>query len=392
MPTNDDRPPRERLHLLPERRSRQPRQFASAALDNPVAHIIWPDAQPDGHLPALRRLAAGVASVGHSSSLAQVWVDDNPPPANWRPADRPGGYRMRVPYGGRLDDLTTAYALGQRPQARRWAGYRQDGATDDTEHPHSVFNDDLIVFETTGSGRDLRAAGQLTAAFRNLIMSHCPEPIPEWVSGHTPDGGRSEQPHLALIPLPFVGRQHADGRIMGLGIALPRGVPDSAARRCLHPLFGYDDNGDLKSHIILQCQWNETTLRPPEPGAGPQARYNLRAETWTRPSDTWHTATPVTLDRYYKGPDKVRPGTGECGGAMRPHWAAAAPGSGAGAGIQCWKARRRPASSPGCAAAATAANRQHTHATIRFAAPVRGPVIIGSGPLPGLWPVPPGID
>ena len=378
VPTNDDRPPRERLHLLPERRSRQPRQFAAAALDKPVAHLIWPDAQPDGHLPALRRLAAGVASVGHSSSLAQVWVDDNPPPANWRPAAGPGGYRMRVPYGGRLDDLTTAYALGQRPQARRWAGYRQSGATDDTEHPHSVFNDDLIVFEATGSGRDLRAAGQLTAAFRNLIMSHCPEPIPEWISGHTPDGGRSEQPHLALIPLPFVGRQHADGRIMGLAITLPHGVPDSAARRCLHPLFGYDDNGDLKSHAILKGQWNETTLRPPEPGGGPPARYNLRAETWTRPSDTWHTATPVTLDRYYKGPDKVRLERENVAeqcvriGLPPPLAVTLGPVSmleGAPPAREFPRLRRRSDSG----------EWQHTHATIRFAAPVRGPVIIGSG-------------
>ena len=364
-----------------ERRLLQARQFATATLDNPTTHIIWPDADPAGHLPALRQLAASVTSVGHSSSLAQVWVDDNPPPANWRPAAGPGGYRMRVPYGGRLDDLATAYASGQRPEARRWVGYLRAGAADTTERPHSVFTDRLIVFEATGSGLDLRAASQLTAAFRNLILAQCPEPLPEWISGHTPDGGRSESPHVALIPLPFVGRQHANGRVMGLAIALPRAVPDADANRLFHNLLGYEANGELKSHQIMRGQWNEATLRQPESSASQQVRHNLQADTWTRPSDTWHTVTPVTLDRYYKGPDKARLErenvAEQCRRIGLPSPIAVALGpvsmlEGVPPAREFPRLRRRSDQGGN-------GEWQHTHATIVFAEPVRGPVILGSG-------------
>ncbi len=381
VPVNDDRPPAQRRQLLPESRSRRPRQFATATLDNPTAHIIWPNADPAEHLPALQRLAASVTSVGHSSSLAQAWVDDNPPPANWRPAAGPGGYRMRVPYGGRLDDLATAYASGQRPEARRWAGYLRAGAADTTERPHSVFTDRLIVFEATGAGLDLRAAGQLTAAFRNLILSQCPEPLPEWISGHTPDGGRSASPHVALIPLPFVGRQHANGRVMGLAIALPRAVPDAEANRLFHNLLGYEANGELKSHQIMRGQWNEATLRQPESSASQQARHNLQAETWTHPSDTWHTVTPVTLDRYYKGPDKARLErenvAEQCRRIGLPSPIAVALGpvsmlEGVPPAREFPRLRRRSDQGGN-------GEWQHTHAAIVFAEPVRGPVILGSG-------------
>ena len=67
---------------------------------------------------------------------------------------------------------------------------------------------------------------KLTAALRGLLMGACPEqPPPEWFSGH-----RAERhAHFRTliwhwIPLPFVGSQHADGRIMGLALVLPRGV------------------------------------------------------------------------------------------------------------------------------------------------------------------------
>ena len=381
VPVNDDLPRAQRGRLLPECRSRQGRQFATATLDHPVAHLIWPDADPSEHLPALQNLAAGVTNVGHSSSLVQAYLDAAPPPANWQPVDGPGGYLMRVPYAGRFDDLVDAYRQGQRPEARRWIGYRKMAADTDAAYPHSVFSDNLIIFEASGAGLDLRAAGQLTAALRNLIMAQCPDPIPEWVSGHTPDGGRSANPHIALIPLPFVGSNHADGRVLGLAIAVPRAVAPSEAGRGLHNLLGYTADGALKAHTIMAGRWNAATLRQPDPGDQRPTRYNRRAETWTRPSDTWHTVTPVTLDRYYKGPDKARLErenvAEQCRriGLPAPTAVALGPVSmleGVPPAREFPRLRRR-------SDAGGNGEWQHTHATIVFAEPVRGPVIIGSG-------------
>ena len=395
VPVNDDFLKQETNHRLSEirkgklpldewlepyinNRIRRERRFATAALDNPVAHLIWSDADPSEHLPALRSLAAGVTSVGHSSSLVQAYIDDAPPPANWQPVDGPGGWLMRVPYAGRFDDLVDAYRKGQRPEARRWIGYRKMAGDAEAAYPQSVFSDNLIIFEASGSGLDLRAAGQLTAALRNLIMAHCPEPIPELISGHTPDGGRSESPHIALIPLPFVGSNHADGRVLGLAIAVPSAAAPQEVSRGLRNLLGYTADGELKSHTIRAGRWNAATLRQPEPGP---ARYNLRPETWTGPSDTWHTVTPVTLDRYYKGADKARLErenvAEQCRRIGLPAPAVVVLGQvsmleGVPPAREFPRLRRR-------SDIGGQGEWQHTHATIVFAEKVRGPVIIGSG-------------
>ena len=230
--------------------ARQSEQRYAPPNNAPVIHLIWPDASPSDHLPALRQLAAAVVCIGHPSLLAQAYIAEAPPPANWQPTPAgPGDCRLRVPYAGRLDDLANA----RRKEPRR-AAYRQTAAgpaaaadakaeADDAAYPQSVFSDRLVIFETTGADLHLPAAGPLAAAFRRLIMAQCPEPIPEWVSGHAPDGARSQGPRIALLPLASVGRAHADGRITGLAIALPRSLPLPEARRGLHNLLGYDADG-----------------------------------------------------------------------------------------------------------------------------------------------------
>lgn len=379
VPVNDNPARRDLEKLLPQGQvRRQPRRFAAAALDHPVAHLIWRDADPEHHLLALRRLCANVTNVGHSSSLTQAYIDANPPAPNWRPATAQGNIQLRTPYHGRLDDLITAYANGQRPAARSWQGYTATGEETELELPHSVFNPELIVFEAAGKGLDLHATGQLTAAFRNLIMAKCPDPPPEWISGHTPDGSPSRRPHIALMPLPFVARQHADGRVMGMAIAIPREVATAETGRCLHELLGYDENGEPRSHTILTGQWNEAALRRPDSG---QTRHNLNPRTWTAPSTTWHTVTPVTIDRYYKGPEKARMErenvVEQCQRIGLPRPVAVALGQ--HSMLEGVPPAREFPKLPRRSDQGGNGEWQHIHATIIFAEKVRGPVIIGSG-------------
>ena len=380
VPVNDDpkRKKRDKLQFLPPNRVRQSRHFATAGLDDPVTNMIWPDAEPGEHLPALRRICANVTNIGHSSSLVQTYINDNPPEPNWLPNTGKGSSQMRIPYAGRLNDLITTYNRGQRPEARRWQGYAAIGKETVPDFPHSIFSPDLIVFEAAGKGLDLHATGKLTTAFRNLIMAKCPDPVPDWISGHTPDGGPSKRAHIAIIPLPFVGRPHADGRIMGIAIAIPRAIEPAETGRCLAGLLGYDENGEPQSHTILTGQWNEATLRRPEPGAN---RHNLNPGTWTAPSTTWRTVTPLTLDRYYKGPDKAQLEREnvieQCRRIGLPRPAAVALGQhsmleGVPPAREFPRLLRRSDHGGN-------GQWQHTHATIIFAEKVRGPVIIGSG-------------
>ena len=71
----------------------------------------------------------------------------------------------------------------------------------------------FVVLGIKGKQVTLPSTLKLTAALRGLLMGACPvQPPPEWFSGHRADGTATSEPHLALIPLPFVGSQHADSR------------------------------------------------------------------------------------------------------------------------------------------------------------------------------------
>ena len=126
-------------------------------------------------------------------------------------------------------------------------------------------------------------------------------PPPEWVSGHRAEGPRSEDPHLAFIPLPHVGRQYADGHLMGVAIAVPRAVSDAELRRCLEPLL-FSANGlpsDISLGIPNLGTWH---VRLDEEDDRPIA---LRPETWTgavpaRASKVWGSVTPIVFDRHPK--------------------------------------------------------------------------------------------
>ena len=269
------------LDVLPEFRARQPRAFPVAIPHKPTVYLIWDAAPSDEHRDALARLLTNVTHVGHSASLVQAWIDGSAPPPTWIPTLGPAEQRLRVPHHGRLNDLKKAFnrdailahaelsslknnAKGKekkmiqaeikerfgdapprslRPRLAPWQGYGRPRPATDIMPSGNLFDPRLLILRLTGKRLSLPATLKLTAALRGALMQSCPEqPPPEWFSGHTPDGRPSERPHLALLPLPFVGSQHADGRLLGVAIALPVGLDAAEAARCLEP-FLLDDYG-----------------------------------------------------------------------------------------------------------------------------------------------------
>ncbi|MGH9525866.1 MAG: type I-G CRISPR-associated protein Csb2, partial [Terriglobales bacterium] len=91
-------------------RTKQPRIFASATLEDEYAALCWPEAEAGGHFAALAALCAKVTRIGHSISLAQVWVTESPPDgaASYLPAEEPTAM-LRVPGAGLLAELERRY-------------------------------------------------------------------------------------------------------------------------------------------------------------------------------------------------------------------------------------------------------------------------------------------
>ena len=275
-------------------------------------------------------------------------------------------------------------AAPMRPVPGRWQGYGRpqtpsspESALPSEAAPHSVFDPRLVVLAIAGKRVSLPATLKLTAALRGLLMRKCPEqPPPEWFCGHRPDGRASAAPHVALAPLPFVGSQHADGRILGLALILPRGLESQEAGRCLEPILRDPETGLPRDDLRLfdgdrlECSIElEARERPPA---------NLDPRTWTRASRVWASVTPVALNRHFDGEDRWERSAESvkdmCGhvGLPRPREVLLHP-------VSLVEGAPHAREFPQLARKHDGGRRRHGHAVVIFDEPVYGPVLIGAG-------------
>ena len=106
------------------------------------------------------------------------------------------------------------------------------------------------------------------------------------VSGHLADGTPTSAPHVAFLALPYVGREHADGRIMGLVISLP-GELDAAARQATLRGIGKweQERGDRPLQLRMGPGGTvEMMMRRRRRRQPPFALVSLRSWVWARPS------------------------------------------------------------------------------------------------------------
>ena len=304
-------------------------------------------------------------------------------------AMREGGFRgrWRSPRAQRLhiEDLnkrlTDQFPNGQpaapmRPVPGRWQGYGRPPKGSIPEVPGSVFDPRLIVLGISGKRLSLPATLKLTTALRGLLMKECSEqPPPEWFSGHRPDGTPTSEPHLALAPLPFVGAQHADGRVMGLAVVLPAELDPQEAGRCLHPVLHDQETSLPPEHPLFGGQWFECGIRLETRERPPT---NLDSNTWTRRSCVWATVTPVVLNRHFDGKDKWERAA-ESVKDMCEHIDLPRPREVLLHPVSRVEGVPTAREFPRLVRKSDGGRRSHNHAVIVFDEPVRGPVLVGAG-------------
>ena len=270
-------------------------------------------------------------------------------------------------------------AFPRRPTPGRWQGYRRSRENMKEAIPQSVFDPRIVVLGIKGKPLSLLATLKIAKSVRGLLMRKCPEqPPPEWFSGHNAKGKPSARPHMAIAPLPFVGSRHADGRIMGMALILPRDLNPQEAGRCIEPILREMNTGLPRNHRLFDGKWlecgleHETRERPP---------LNLSPETWTgraRGSHVWASVTPVVLNRHFDGEDRWQHAAEnvknacEHIGLPRPRELMLHPVSlveGAPHARDFAQMTRKSDSGP----------QSHSHAVIIFDEPVRGPILVGAG-------------
>jgi len=264
----------------------------------------------------------------------------------------------------------------------------------ETEPPRSVFDSDWIVMaDAGGDAPPLTACALVARAVRDLLMGSWDGPVPEVVSGHAADGSPSRLPHAAVLPLAFVAAPGADGRLLGLALALPMEVAGGEpARRALAAraaaILTPAGGAPLALTLGRRGVWRVERRLPPFGFSLDPARYQ-------GPARTWASITPVVLDHFPKGelsPQAVVAAASANIGLPRPRkgdialsrlssvagapaaWADAGPW---GTGGWTLPARRDGSRHP-------LEGRLATHAVIEYPEAVLGPVVLGAGRFLGL--------
>lgn len=422
VPVNDEAGPSNApVQSLPGvTRKRQPRAFARAWIGDDLVYLFWPEIDSMEYFPAIRQLCGKVTRIGHSTSLVQMWASQEAPsvPANWLPDELRADRRFRVAGSGLLQYLerqfnkqqaeayfelvaasqdsdkkrqkTARVALKEnfqnqapvrlRPELSISHGYAPRTGSPELPVRVTAFDPRLLVFaleRSRGSYRhlDLPATLQLTARFREALLSHLGADIPEVLSGH--DGqAPSEHPHIAILPLPFVGRQYAHGGIIGIAVAVPRDIGTADRQRLLRSLAA------LRAEGLRLGALGDWKLEPSQTAA---ERDTLRDRVWTaNPGGArqWATVTPYVFDRHAKAKDKPAYQR-ELADSVRQSWERVRESEAALLSVSITPVSAHLGAPPAHEfprlERKDGSQCRHTHAVLTFDQPVVGPVLLGAG-------------
>ena len=283
VPVNDSK-------TVPEDRPRKGRVFPSATLTYPDVYFIWDAAPEAGIRDGLDRILQRTSSLGHSSSLVSVEMADAVNAADlteWQP-DAAKGDRMRIPYPGRLKELVERHRLfGEsgskihRPSAGRSTLYATPKKAV-AEPVRSLFDRMIVLRRDSGQRASLGSTLSVMAALRGAILKHSPQPPPECISGHTsgstPDVPvRSERPHIALVPLPFVSAPHASGELIGAAVLLPNTLTREEREMCWRAV-------EAVEKLEMPWGWWDVSVADAE-----EQRQALQPRTWSKAHTVWST-------------------------------------------------------------------------------------------------------
>ena len=390
--------PSSAVEMLPERRPRQERFFPSVRPVEARVIYMWGSVPSDDIGEVLDQLLARVTRLGHTSSLVSCRVAPGPPAPTHVPVES-GGESMRSVRRGQLAELRRQFAShrGSRPRSLPYTDVRYLTVVKTpqikTEHrPNTV--GDWIVFEFARDSCTFPATRgvELATTMRSAILHYTDEPIPEEISGHTPAGDPTAVPHVGFLPLPYVGFEHADGRLLGMAISVPQTLP-VAARHTLYRAIGTWE--DAVGSGLLRLTLGARGVVRMSRQRGPAAQISLRPAVWNRSSRRWVSATPIALPRH---PGRLRGGTAAARAKAwsRAESAVAAACTHVGLPIPSALQVSLTPFVTGARAAdgfpiftQTARNgkpvrRQLVHASLTFKAAVPGPVMLGAGRFVGL--------
>jgi len=334
---------------------------------HPQVVYVWNTSPPERTLSALRRRAARIGYLGAADSPVRVRVTSRmpEPAAAAEPflPDPDGDLTIDVAEPGDLVILDRMYEAwcehgadigrGHYPALRHQAPYRSPRSAAPGETPAVVA---WLHLDPAVPGRRISAVARL---FKAAVLSRHQaihgEP-PAVLHGHG-FGGRGYE-IARYLALPDVGFPRSRGRIHGLALWLPPGCGPAERQRC-------GDAALAVRRLTGRGVYTSVSIHDDRPR--PRAANRRR---WTASSQGWATAFPAIHERR-----------GDLDLAEVSRWCRHA---GLPAPIS-FRATREPLVPGAVDLAPVEVNRPgrpglpYSHVQLRFAEPVRGPVVIGAG-------------
>ena len=295
------------LELFPERREKQERFYPSVTLSVPRVTYVWDQAPRDDTVEALDDLLRRVTRLGHSSSLVSCRVVTDIPESNYTLSEY-GDIRIRSVRRGQLDTLLHQYS---RHQGYKRRALPFENTMYKKTYAHSLgdarpsMSAMWIIFRLGPGFWSSTRAVSMTAAMRTAILDRIKGSIPEEVSGHSPNGAPTKNPHVAFVALPFAGFAHADGGIRGIAVSLPDTLDSKSRLMVFRAIADWEDaysirgtqNGSARKASLNLDDHTVDVYRHSDPAP----LRTLQFETWRKPSRRWISVTPISLPRHPGG-------------------------------------------------------------------------------------------
>lgn len=200
-------------------------------------------------------------------------------------------------------ELESQFRRSARPSPGQYAAYRK--TSDEKLKPPvqdtGIVFGDVVVCELDREGPHLPLSGslKLLAAVRDAIIERTDAEstaVKSLVSGHAANGDPTRDEHVAYVPMANVGYPYSDGRVMGFGIVLPRGLDRYSAERraILRAVAELPQVGIKGGHVWAVALATDAVPK------------SLQTAAYTGPSKTWATVTPLLCDRHPKDRDGER--------------------------------------------------------------------------------------
>lgn len=279
-------------------RTGQARGYPSVTPAEPRVTYTWRTAPDDDTTSAIDSLCARLTRLGHSSSLVSCRVTPDHPAANHVPGE--GAAVLRSVRSGQLAALEREYRKhqGSKPRTLPFTStrYRKAGPAS-TEEPglKPDTSGEWLVLEFRPGSRRFPSTMTVAVAktLRDAVFHYATDPMPEGLSGHRREGRPSTAPHAAFLPLPWVGHEHADGRLMGAAVSMPDSLDAESRRAALRAIGKWE-----AAQQPLTLTLGRRGVIKMERVVGPSPLATLRPDLWSRKSHRWVSVVPIALPAH----------------------------------------------------------------------------------------------